>query len=101
MVAGLGCAIYFMDKTPSDPDRHRNVFTGFLASAGILFAMGLLAIRKQLIVIHILRPLNFLLAVASGFLALGLGSPLLFILPVAFVLASTRLNKAINAYPGK
>ncbi|MEZ6042250.1 MAG: hypothetical protein R3C20_17235 [Planctomycetaceae bacterium] len=101
IVAGLGSAIYFMDKAPSDPDRHRQIFTGLLGCSGILFLMGLLAITKQLILIQILRPLNFFLAFASGFLAFVLGNFLLFILPVAFVVVSTRLNKAVEAYPGK
>jgi len=58
----------------------------------------MLSLSRLWIVLQIMRPLNLLLAVASVGAAIA-GGFLVWILPIAFLLASGRIKKAVSSYP--
>ena len=89
---------FAMFDPAGDVARQQNNFLGMAGSGSVMVLVGALCFTRSVVYLHLLRPLNFLLAGGAVIVAFIAG-PLLFILPVAFVMASTRINKAIKSYP--
>lgn len=103
VVIGLcaGFIYFFVPMKPHDGIGMLGL-KGLTISSAVSLAMGLLAATKSLICMKLLRPLNFLCAIPAGLFGLYAavnGSLIPLLLPMPFVIASNRIQKAIDVHP--